>query len=125
MADGAKHSNYHISSSIGTSITLEQPAYQMPKQAKAKQGALKELGQKPMQNVHKRTLRDYTDAILRDPKRVCVDIALDDPASAVVYFQYRNGLERLSAAAYARTLKEGNHSAPEVIAKTDNSLANG
>lgn len=80
----------------------------------SKQGALKELGQKPMQNGHKRTLLDYTDAILRDPKRVCVDIALDDPALAPVYVQYRNGLERLSAAAYARTIK-GDHSAPEVI----------
>lgn len=98
--------NSHIEGMMGSMLQCDK--YQ------SKQNQLKELGLRPMHSGHKRTLVDFTDACIRDPHIAPVDFAIENPDYAPTYVQYGRGLEKLSAAAYAKRIK-GDHTAPEVI----------
>lgn len=80
----------------------------------SKESSLKELGVKPMHNGAKRCLVDVTDAVLREPQRAPVEMAIDDPSLAPIYVQYGRGLERLGHAALNRLLRQRTD-APQVI----------
>lgn len=79
----------------------------------SKQSQLQELGLRPMGDGQKRTLKDFTDEIIRRPGVAPVDIALDQAEFAPVFCQFRGGLNVLAAARFARSIK-GDHSAPTV-----------
>ena len=80
----------------------------------SKEGHLTELGVKPMGDGQKRCLKDFTDEIIRRPGIAPVEIALDQAEYAPLFCQYRGGLNALSAASFARSIK-GDHTAPEVV----------
>jgi len=80
----------------------------------SKAAVIKELGLRPMHSGQKRTLVDFTDAIIRDPLTAPGDFAVDNPDYAPTYVQYGRGLEKLSSFAFAKRIK-GDHTAPEVV----------